>query len=54
MYPSTTSPFAAQNIAALLENLHGGFQRLRQTTIDEELFDVVSGFEAQGGAGKHQ
>jgi F-type H+-transporting ATPase subunit gamma len=30
----------------LLEQLHGTFHRLRQSGIDEELFDVVSGFEA--------
>ena len=40
---------ANQNIDELLEALHGTFQRLRQTSIDEELFDVISGFEAQGG-----
>ena len=28
-----------------LENLHGTFHRLRQSSIDEELFDVMSGFE---------
>ncbi len=38
---------AEQNIDELLETLHGTFQRLRQASIDEELFDVVSGFEAQ-------
>jgi F-type H+-transporting ATPase subunit gamma len=37
---------ADKNIDALLENLHGTFHRLRQSSIDEELFDVVSGFEA--------
>ena len=40
---------ADQNIDELLETLHGTFQRLRQTGIDEELFDVISGFEAQVG-----
>ena len=40
---------ADQNIDELLETLHGTFQRLRQTSIDEELFDVISGFEAQIG-----
>ena len=35
-----------QNINELLENLHGTFHRLRQTSIEEELFDVISGFEA--------
>jgi F-type H+-transporting ATPase subunit gamma len=29
-----------------LEDLNRTFHRLRQSSIDEELFDVVSGFEA--------
>ncbi len=37
---------ADKNIDELLENLHGAFHRLRQSNIDEELFDVVSGYEA--------
>lgn len=37
---------AEKNIKDLLEALHGSFHRLRQSGIDEELFDVVSGFEA--------
>jgi F-type H+-transporting ATPase subunit gamma len=37
---------ADKNIDELLESLHGSFHRLRQSGIDEELFDVVSGFEA--------
>ena len=37
---------ADKNITDLLEHLHGTFHRLRQSGIDEELFDVVSGFEA--------
>ncbi|MDZ4835622.1 MAG: F0F1 ATP synthase subunit gamma [Candidatus Melainabacteria bacterium] len=37
---------ADRNIEELLENLHGKFHRLRQTSIDEELFDVISGSEA--------
>jgi len=37
---------ADQNINELLENLHSTFHRLRQNQIDEELFDVISGFEA--------
>jgi F-type H+-transporting ATPase subunit gamma len=37
---------ADKNIDDLLENLHGTFHRLRQSGIDEELFDVISGFEA--------
>jgi F-type H+-transporting ATPase subunit gamma len=37
---------AERNIDELLETLHGAFHRLRQNSIDEELFDVTSGFEA--------
>jgi len=37
---------ADKNIDGLLEDLNGTFHRLRQSGIDEELFDVVSGFEA--------
>ena len=37
---------ADKNIDDLLEALHGTFHRLRQSGIDEELFDVISGFEA--------
>ena len=37
---------AEKNIDDLLESLNGAFHRLRQSGIDEELFDVVSGFEA--------
>ena len=37
---------ADKNIEELLEDLNGTFHRLRQSRIDEELFDVVSGFEA--------
>lgn len=37
---------ADRNIDALLENLNGTFHRLRQGSIDEELFDVISAFEA--------
>lgn len=37
---------ADKNIDELLENLNGTFHRLRQSGIDEELFDMVSGFEA--------
>lgn len=37
---------ADRNIEELLESLHGTFHRLRQSGIDEELFDVISGFEA--------
>jgi F-type H+-transporting ATPase subunit gamma len=41
---------ANRNIDELLEQLQGTFHRLRQSGIDEELFDVVSGFEALVGA----
>jgi F-type H+-transporting ATPase subunit gamma len=37
---------ADKNIDDLLETLRGTFHRVRQSGIDEELFDVVSGFEA--------
>jgi F-type H+-transporting ATPase subunit gamma len=37
---------ADKNINELLEDLNRTFHRLRQDGIDEELFDVVSGFEA--------
>ncbi|MDQ2777973.1 MAG: F0F1 ATP synthase subunit gamma [Pseudomonadota bacterium] len=37
---------ADRNIKDLLENLHGSFHRLRQGSIDEELFDVTAGYEA--------
>jgi len=37
---------AEKNIDELLEDLSRSFHRLRQNGIDEELFDVVSGFEA--------
>ena len=37
---------ADKNINDLLEQLHGSFHQLRQSSIDEELFDVISGFEA--------
>ncbi len=37
---------AEKNIDELLEDLNNNFHRLRQSSIDEELFDVVAGFEA--------
>ncbi len=40
---------AEKNIEELLESLNGKFHSLRQSGIDEELFDVVSGFEALSG-----
>jgi F-type H+-transporting ATPase subunit gamma len=36
---------ADKNIGELLETLHGTYHRLRQSSIDEELFDVISGYE---------
>ena len=41
---------ADKNINELLEQLHGTFHQLRQSGIDEELFDVISGFEALVGS----
>jgi F-type H+-transporting ATPase subunit gamma len=40
---------ADQNIEELLTDLNSNFHRLRQSGIDEELFDVISGFEALTG-----
>ncbi len=40
---------ADKNIDELLEDLNGRFHRLRQRNIDEELFDVISGFESLVG-----
>ncbi len=37
---------AEKNIEELLEQLNQSFHRQRQSSIDEELFDVISGFEA--------
>jgi F-type H+-transporting ATPase subunit gamma len=37
---------ADKNIDELLQDLNGTFHRVRQSGIDEELFDVISGFEA--------
>jgi F-type H+-transporting ATPase subunit gamma len=43
---------ADKNIDESLEDLNRKFHRLRQSGIDEELFDVVSGFEALSGKEK--
>lgn len=43
---------ADKNIDELLEDMNGTFHRLRQSGIDEELSDVLSGFEALGGANR--
>jgi F-type H+-transporting ATPase subunit gamma len=40
---------AEKNIDELLGDLNRNFHRLRQSGIDEELFDLVSGFEALAG-----
>ncbi len=37
---------ADKNIGEMLDDLNASYHRLRQSSIDEELFDVVSGFEA--------
>ena len=37
---------AEKNIDELVEDLNQTFRRLRQTSIDEELFDVLSGYES--------
>jgi F-type H+-transporting ATPase subunit gamma len=36
---------ADKNIDELLEDFNGRFHRVRQRGIDEELFDVIAGFE---------
>jgi len=41
---------AEKNIEERLEELFGQFHRQRQSTITEELLDIVCGFEALGGA----
>jgi F-type H+-transporting ATPase subunit gamma len=37
---------AEKNIGGILEDLNRSFHRIRQESIDEELFDVISGYEA--------
>ncbi|MFX0558602.1 F0F1 ATP synthase subunit gamma [Maribacter sp. CXY002] len=37
---------AEKNIEDLLDEVNDTYHRLRQSSIDEELFDVISGFEA--------
>jgi F-type H+-transporting ATPase subunit gamma len=39
---------AEKNIDELLEDLASKFHQLRQSSIDEELFDVVAGYELLG------
>jgi F-type H+-transporting ATPase subunit gamma len=43
---------AEKNIDELLDDLKRNFHRVRQSSIDEELFDVVSGFEALANSHK--
>ncbi|HTO52381.1 MAG TPA: F0F1 ATP synthase subunit gamma [Myxococcota bacterium] len=45
---------AEKNIDELLTSLHDTFHRLRQSTIDEELFDLVAGFEALSKREEHR
>lgn len=40
---------ADKNIDDILESLKSTFHRLRQSSIDEELFDVIAGFETLAG-----
>ena len=44
---------ADKNIEELLEELNWTYHRLRQSNIDEELFDVIAGFEAQSAEGNN-
>jgi len=44
---------AEKNIDELLEDLNRRFHQLRQSGIDEELFDVISGFEALAKGQRH-
>lgn len=45
---------AERNIDELQEDLQRSFHRLRQSGIDEELFDVIAGFEALAGVAKNE
>lgn len=40
---------ADRNIGELLDGLHASFHQQRQSGIDEELFDVIAGFDALSG-----
>jgi len=44
---------AEKNITDTLGDLQGKFHRMRQAGIDEELLDVLSGFEALTGRSRH-
>lgn len=43
---NTQMQHADKSIFDLLEEFKAKYHRLRQSRIDEELFDVISGFEA--------
>ncbi len=45
---------AEKNIDELLEELNQDFHHLRQTSIDEELFDVIAGYELLSQSGASQ
>jgi F-type H+-transporting ATPase subunit gamma len=45
---------AEKNIDELVAHLTQSFRRLRQSSIDEELFDVLSGYESLSKAKPHQ
>ena len=45
---------AEKNIEEILDDLNNNYHRTRQSSIDEELFDVVSGFEALKGDTRHE
>jgi F-type H+-transporting ATPase subunit gamma len=44
---------AEKNIEGMLEDLGRTFHRIRQESIDEELFDVISGYEALSKKGRY-
>jgi F-type H+-transporting ATPase subunit gamma len=44
---------AEKNIDGILEDLNLKLHRIRQESIDEELFDVISGYEALTGVRRH-
>jgi len=45
---------AEKNIDTVSTELHRSLNRLRQSSIDEELFDVVAGFNALGASEAHR
>jgi F-type H+-transporting ATPase subunit gamma len=44
---------AEKNIEEMLDDLNQDFHRLRQSSIDAELFDVIAGFEAMQSGHQH-